>query len=177
MRTAIIVVAWLWFLVALHAFTEVAVNLLLGLGLFLSAPILTVSWLSYSFMKPEVFSEGRWRWSWLSAPVAWYLPIVLLVTGWGFETRFALSEPYLREFAETVKNGRDETRDGEPRRVGLFRVIAARKGKNEGEVIILTSRGSFDRCGLAYRPDQPPDSSWSQDHLRGPWYLFAEGGS
>ncbi len=175
MRTATLGLSWVWFLVALTAFSDVAVEPLLGLGLFLSVPILPTVWLAYSFKKPVVFSEAGWRWVWLSAPLAWYLPIVLMLTGWGFEARLALSEPYLEEFAEAVREGRAEIRYGAARRVGLFCVIDARKGKNDGEVILITGHGFLDRYGLAYRPGEPPDTFGSYNHLHGPWYLFTEG--
>ena len=192
MRTAIILAAWLWFIVALEAFTDAGAKSFFALNVFCLGLFILLAWVTYSATKPDLVSAKRGRWAWLSVLIAVPLPVVLLVTGWGFELRFALSEPYLTEFAESVREGCDVIRGNRPRhdyyyhndpprRVGLFLAFDARKsGRNGQEVTILTTRSFTHYCGLAYCPEGPPvpsgptdDSAGSYDHLRGPWHSCA----
>lgn len=174
MRTGIVLAGWLWFIAALPQFTDASIDFFPGIVLFLSGPVIALVWLVYPVANPKMFRATRWEWAtYLSVPVAGLLPVLLLVTGWGFAVRVAVSEPILTEFAEAVREGRDVVKRGDPpRRVGLFLVMEARN--DEREVIIITSRGFLDGLGLAYCPEGPPDPPRGHAHLEGPWYWFQD---
>ena len=170
MRTAIILAAWFWFIAALPQVTDAGVDLLIGLALFLTGPVISLVWVVSSLANSSVFRMRWWRWAWLSVPAVGLGAIILLETGWGLVARVWLCETELQAFAEEVRQGRVEVpKPDSPRRVGLFFVEST--STEGGEVRLMTTTGFLDRYGLAYRPESPPDpNDMGYWHICGPWY-------
>jgi hypothetical protein len=123
---------------------------------------------------------GRW---WLVAPAGAAVLLALFHTHAPLRARFALAQDDLGDVARAVLAAPDPVRAAAARgdlgRVGTYRVHGVQSA--DGIVYFAFDRGvgSMARNGMAYVPstvtDVPTDVyAQSLQHLRGPWYIWAE---
>lgn len=85
--------------------------------------------------------------------------------------RFALSEPALTRYAESVHRD-PKALEPQPTHLGLFPVRAIRRGANS--VVVVVEPGFMDLNGFVYTPDGAPEEKSAQQ-MNAHWYRWIEG--
>jgi hypothetical protein len=163
-----VVLAWLWFLLAIPFVTDAACRFDAFLLLAWSGGLIGFVWLVVTLVYPALLKRPT-RLRWLSVPLAGLLVVVLMVTGWGLLVRVFLCEGSLQDSVANVPANSEA--DWSPRRVGLFWVEDVKE--YDGGVYLFTTQSFVSRHGVAHIPDGIQVAPRvSVRHLYGSWYSF-----
>lgn len=174
-RIVLVVSTTIWLLVAVETFSDVALNLIIMVLLFMSGMMLAIAWAFWTFGLTNGLVRLRSRVEvaqWAFVPLVGLLGVVLLMTDLDLDLRLRLSEAaLLRCIAERSPKNEVQYRDNACR-VGLFRFESI---DDRDRCILMKSSDAFLEGGLIYSTiGRPPEWSpeYSFRHVRGPWWLY-----
>lgn len=177
-RLALSVLASLWLIALLVAFSDAGVGIVPFLLGVYGAALLGAGWLALLALAARLPPPRPARLPWLIVPAA--VVAVLLLDLFAqppgnplFRLRFRASRAALTAVAESV---RVFPPPAPGQRVGLFRIAAVDVRGNQ--VRFLTADcGVVDSCGVVYSPLGPPQAVHEDrfQRLGGPWYHLYQG--
>jgi hypothetical protein len=165
----------LFTLVALPVITDAGCGENVWFLVYPACIILFAWWLWHTIRHfPDIITNWRGYWHWLSVPLAVLVLVFLMQTKLGLAYRVWLCERELTEFTEAVRRGEATMDYSCPRKwVGLFRVYQT--DGSERKVVLITASGILDRYGIAYCPEGDPNGAGDDyQHLYGPWYRYLD---